>query len=86
MSETPNLVQKAATLSSALFDWAKAGFTMADTETYEQRRMHCAACPSWDASAYGGTGGCRECGCSVAKLKLATSSCPKGIWNAVHHR
>jgi hypothetical protein len=73
----PTLAQKAMSLGSSMSDWAKAGFSMASTETLESRLTICKGCEFWDAAGFGGTGRCSKCGCSTqAKLRIATSACP----------
>jgi hypothetical protein len=73
----PTLAQKAKSLGSSMSDWAKAGFSMASTETLESRLAICKGCEFWDAAGFGGTGKCSKCGCSTqAKLRMATSACP----------
>lgn len=75
----PRLVQG---FGKEVVGWAKAGFGRASDEELGRRRAICAEvpCPHWDHSAYLGMGGCHLCGCSRAKLYLATASCPMGKW------
>ena len=74
-----DLIKNFATASA---EWAAAGCPLAERETLEFRRLKCEgdssspACPHWSPSDYLGTGGCRLCGCSRAKLWMATSQCP----------
>jgi hypothetical protein len=73
----PTLAQKAKSLGLSVVGWAKAGFAMASAETLEARLAICRGCEFWDATGFGGTGKCSECGCSTqAKLRMATSTCP----------
>jgi hypothetical protein len=81
----PGLLKKARTLTSAVFDWAKAGFPMATQEQIDARLALCKACEFWEPNGYLHLGKCKKCGCSGAKLNLATSTCPEGKWNAVNN-
>lgn len=60
--------------------WAKSGFSWVDDSTLEHRTEICLLCPFWDALARMGMGKCKKCGCSSAKLKLASEKCPMGKW------
>jgi len=63
--------------------WIKSGLQVASDATIESRRAACEGCEFWDHSALQGTGKCRICGCSTwAKIRMATESCPNGIWGA----
>lgn len=79
----PSFAQKLSSLFSALSHWAAAGFPVVDHHVYISRREACAACEHWDESGYASLGKCRLCGCTAAKLALATSECPIGKWHAV---
>jgi predicted Zn-ribbon and HTH transcriptional regulator len=68
-----------------MFDWAKAGFQLAPSEVYASRLDTCKTCDSWSNNAFLGAGSCAKCGCSGVKLKLATSKCPIGKWDAVNN-
>lgn len=75
VEDGPDLLTKARNLSSALADWAKAGFAVVDEETYEKRIAACLACPHYFQNT------CLLCGCKVAgerlhKARLASSTCP----------
>lgn len=83
--EDKALLQKAGKLSKALFDWAKAGFALAPADVCTQRKSICQGCEFWKGDGFNGMGKCTKCGCSGVKLKLATSSCPIGMWDAVDH-
>lgn len=87
----PTWTDLIANFTQAAKEWAAAGYPLADRDTLEHRRFQCEgdatvkACPHWDPTAYLGTGGCRLCGCSRAKLWLATSHCPASPsrWHAI---
>ncbi len=82
--EKENLTQSTSELlgkfTSAMTNWARKGFKIADAETLEKRKSICSICEYWDATAYLGYGKCRKCGCSSAKLKLETEHCPIEKW------
>jgi hypothetical protein len=73
-------------LATAAVQWAKSGFKLASADSLGARKRICCgtegkpACDFWDQSKYFGSGGCLKCGCSTAKLYLATSECPIGKW------
>jgi len=62
--------------TSATFHWASAGFKITDDETLAKRQAFCDTCQYWKASARLGMGKCLKCGCSLAKLKLASEKMP----------
>jgi hypothetical protein len=72
----PSAAELAANFTGALAAWAKAGFKIVERSVYESRHALCQACDWWDAKAWAGSGRCRKCGCSRAKLWLTTSKCP----------
>jgi len=76
----PGVVQKAFSLADAMIMWAKSGFKTAPEEQYKDRKALCQACPEWDGEGYFGAGACKQCGCSGAKLYLASSTCPLKKW------
>ena len=67
--------------TNATFRWASAGFKIADDETLAKRQAICDTCQYWKASARLGMGKCLKCGCSLAKLKLASEKCPIEKWS-----
>jgi len=76
----PTTVQKVFSLADAMVQWAKSGFKIAPEEQYKDRKAICLACDQWDGEGYFGAGACKSCGCSGAKLYLASSKCPKEKW------
>lgn len=78
--DAPSAATLAARALKAGAKWAASGFSMATDEQQAQRRSICDECPMWDATAFGGRGKCRKCGCGGLKLKLATEKCPLGKW------
>ena len=64
----PNLVDKARSLGTAVYNWAaKDGFHKTPPEELEKRKSICLACPQWDATAFNNVGKCKICGCSAGK-------------------
>ena len=66
--------------TKATIRFAKSGFKIAGIETLSARKAICYKCEFWDSSAFFGRGKCRKCGCSSAKLRLASEKCPIGKW------
>lgn len=80
--EPVGLITKARRLKDELRGWARAGFPQVTRETRQKRKAICYACPHWNPEGNIGLGACRKCGCSRAKLYLATAKCPIGKWSA----
>jgi hypothetical protein len=79
-----SISEMAASASKSLKSWAGSGFPKSTDEVVKSRLSICKECEFWDGKALGGTGRCKECGCSTwAKLRMATERCPLGKWNAV---
>jgi len=77
----PGLAKMATNLTKAVVDFTKSGFAVASDEKYAERLDICNACPKLDQVAFGGTGRCLACGCSIkAKLKILSSTCPLEKW------
>lgn len=77
----PSLVNMASNFTKAVIDFTKSGFAVASDEKYAERLDICNACPKLDQAAFGGTGRCLACGCSIkAKLKILSSTCPLEKW------
>ena len=73
----PSAGRMAANLGRALWEWAIAGFAMADEGERARRLAICARCPEWEPVA----GRCRICGCSTAaKVSMKTEHCPLSKW------
>jgi ribosomal protein L40E len=64
----------------AMVDSAKSGFKRTTAEQHEARKQICQGCEMWDPTGFWGAGKCKKCGCSGAKLWLATSKCPLNKW------
>lgn len=76
----PNNIQMAKNFANASVRFAKSGFKLADEETLTERNSICSQCEFWKASARLGLGKCLKCGCSSAKLLLASEKCTIGKW------
>jgi hypothetical protein len=76
--------QMAGSLASSVINYAKSGFQNTSPEQLESRLDICKVCEFWDQSGFGGTGSCKQCGCSTyAKLRMATSKCPIDKWGPI---
>lgn len=76
-NKEPNLIDKAKSLGGAVTNWAtKDGFAKVSEQQFQMRKSLCVACPHWDATAFGNTGKCTKCGCSVMKLYIPSARCP----------
>ena len=75
--EEPNIIDKAKNLGDAMVAWAvKDGFARVPVEIFHHRKQFCDNCDFWNKDGYAGMGGCKLCGCSVAKLYIPSSRCP----------
>lgn len=74
----PPLAERAALLAKALARWTSQGLPVAVPDELARRRAACEACVhrAPPALANGWLGSCRLCGCTGAKLHLATEHCP----------
>ena len=80
----PTGKQMVESATKAVANWAKSGMQMADAVHVQERKAICFGCEFWDSEALKGTGRCKKCGCSTwAKIRLATESCPIGMWKSV---
>jgi predicted Zn-ribbon and HTH transcriptional regulator len=71
-------------LPSSIAKWTLEGFPVSSKDIFDERLNLCKSCDEWDENGFSGTGKCKKCGCSTqAKLRMATSKCPIGKWNAV---
>ena len=76
----PTTFQMVQKFTKATYNWAKSGFKLADEAELARRKSICNKCNFWYPTARMGLGKCLKCGCSSAKLKLASESCPIGRW------
>ena len=76
---------KIRNLRVALRRWRGSGFAMTPGRERRIRSAICAVCPHWHGLGNLGLGECRApgCGCTRAKIWLATEACPLGKWRAV---
>jgi hypothetical protein len=81
----PNIVQKLKRLYVELRLWHKAGYPITPPIALARRYWACSHCPMWDSSGNLWLGQCRKCGCTKAKLWLATAQCPlpQPKWHAL---
>ena len=77
--ERASLLTKFGRLRRELGRWAKAGFTIVPKDVRAWRLAGCQPCEFYAPEGNLGLGECRHpgCGCTRAKLLLATSQCPK---------
>jgi hypothetical protein len=78
----PTLADMAEHLGGAMVAWAARGFPIAPRDLRMQRLAICRACEHWREEARFGLGKCAHpsCGCTKAKLFLATERCPVRKW------
>lgn len=83
--EYPALSMQLWLYKEALMRWNKAGRpTRSDEEVKHIHDTHCANCAWYDKEKHR----CKGCGCKVTvgsvavfnKIKMATESCPQGLW------
>lgn len=74
----PPLSERAALFAKAIARWTSQGLPVADASELSRRRAACESCVhrAPPALANGWLGSCRLCGCTGAKLHLATEHCP----------
>ena len=75
---------KLRNLKLALRRWVGSGCALAPSRERKIRSAICSACPHWYGLGNLGLGECRApgCGCTRAKVWLATERCPIGKWRA----
>lgn len=73
-----SLLTKFARLRRELAHWLKSGASLATRDVRRARLAICQLCPFYNASGNLGLGECQApgCGCTRAKLALATARCP----------
>ena len=76
----PTTFQMVQKFTKATYNWAKSGFKLADEAELTRRKSICNKCNFWYPTARMGLGKCLKCGCSSAKLKLASEKCPIEKW------
>lgn len=76
----PGMNRLATTLASELKQWGERGLPVCPEKEYKSRMEICRPCKHWMPKGWIGLGRCRLCGCSRAKLSLATSKCPIHKW------
>lgn len=78
VAPAPTLWTKAKRLRIELIAWRKAGYRLADRPTRAHRTAICNVCQHYAPAGNWGLGECRApgCGCTRAKLWLASAKCP----------
>lgn len=80
----PTITDMAKSFFSSAAQFVAAGLPRTPLEQLQVRLDTCKVCQYWNSEGFAGTGACRQCGCSTqAKLRMATSECPMGYWQAV---
>jgi len=80
----PTITDMAKSFFSSAAMFVAAGLPRTPLEQLQVRLDTCKVCQYWNPEGFAGTGSCRQCGCSTqAKLRMATSECPMGYWQAV---
>jgi hypothetical protein len=80
----PTITDMAKSFFSSAAKFVAAGLPRTPLEQLQVRLDTCKVCQYWNPEGFAGTGSCRQCGCSTqAKLRMATSECPMGYWQAV---
>lgn len=72
---SPNLIEKAISLATAIYEHVAAGMPLLDDAAYEARLAICRVCPN----VVGDVEGCRACGCGPGirvKARWAEQKCP----------
>lgn len=69
-------------LKRAMKKWVASGCQLAPSKVRKIRSSICSMCPYWNGDGNIGLGECKApgCGCTRAKVWLATESCPIGKW------
>lgn len=82
--KTP-VAMKIANLRHAMRRWLANGLRIAPSAIRKERAAICRMCPHWNPAGNLGLGECRApgCGCTRAKIWLASESCPVGKWKAI---
>ncbi len=73
-------IQPVKNFAGAMKTWVLNGMPIVSKEVYESRKSICNSCPFWDKDGNMGMGKCKQCGCTAAKLYLATEKCPIDKW------
>jgi hypothetical protein len=79
----PSLTTMAGNFIGAMGAYAKDGFRNVTKEEHAVRKAICDGCEFWDGEARMGAGKCNKCGCTGAKLWMASSECPIKKWGKI---
>lgn len=83
----PTLADMVTNFAGAMGRISKAAWhgkeVLVSEERFRQVLACCDTCSKWDGSARLGLGKCNHpgCGCTTAKMHLATEKCPAGGWD-----
>lgn len=79
---SPGVLTKGRRLMMAFRRWNREGRKLSTRDVRRQRKTICDACPYWNAKGNLGLGECRApgCGCTRAKVWLASETCPLKKW------
>jgi len=82
LPEPPTIGEMLTNFAGAMLRWAGSGFPVVDEVTFRLRLEQCRACRFWDEQARANAGKCHhpKCGCTKAKLWLASEKCPIVKW------
>ena len=80
MRANPSLPSMMKNLAQAATMYVVDGFKNCTKEEHSRRFAICHPCEYWNQNGFYGLGQCRKCGCSGAKLWVASSKCPIGKW------
>lgn len=80
----PTITDMAKSFFKSAAVFVASGLARTPLEPLQARLDACKVCRYWNPEGFAGTGSCRQCGCSTqVKLRMATSECPMGYWQAV---
>lgn len=82
LPEPPTIPDMLGNFAGSMLRWAGSGFATVDEVAFRLRLAQCRACEFWDEAARAGAGKCNHprCGCTKAKLWLASERCPIARW------
>lgn len=80
MKKNAGMIKSAVNFAKAMTIYAIDGFKNAAEVEYKKRLSICSTCEYWSQEKFNGLGKCEKCGCSGAKLWIASSKCPLNKW------
>lgn len=72
----PGWREKARNFAASLSLWKRMGYKTVARDVYKERLATCRDCPFYRELGNLGLGECTRCGCTRAKLWLASATCP----------